>query len=277
MLMIIIALVILGLCFGSFINALVWRVYKQSKANSKKKAGDYSISKGRSKCVDCGHALAAKDLLPVVSWLSLGGKCRYCNKPISWQYPLVELLTAALFVISYVWWPSPLESVVQISLFIAWLAALVGLIALVIYDLRWMLLPNRIVFPLGLLAIYSALLTVIDRGTVEALLGAVAAVLIGGGLFYVLFSVSKGKWIGGGDVKLGFVLGALIALPGQTALMLFIASVLGTLVSLPLIIAKKITPTTRVPFGPFLITATIIVKLFGASILAWYLQTFLGI
>lgn len=275
--MIIVVLVMFGLCFGSFINALVWRINQQSKAKSKKKAEEYSISKGRSMCVHCRHTLSTQDLLPVLSWVALRGKCRYCNKSIYWQYPLVEALTAVLFVASYAWWPNPLESGLQIASFAVWLAALVGLIALAVYDLRWMILPNRIVFPVGAIAALSALLTIADKGTKQAVIEAVASTLIGGGLFYILFQVSKGKWIGGGDVKLGFVLGALIAVPGQTALMLFIASVLGTLVSLPLIVTKKITPTTRVPFGPFLIIAAIIVKLFGASILDWYLHTFVGI
>lgn len=275
--MIIVVLVVLGLCFGSFINALVWRIHKQSKAKSKKKASEYSISKGRSQCVHCGHVLAAKDLLPVISWLSLRGKCRYCSKKISWQYPLVEALTAALFVASYIWWPTSLESGLQIASFVTWLVALVGLVALCVYDLRWMILPNRIVFPMGALAAFSAVLTIVDKGTKQSVVEVVSSVLIGGGLFYLLFQISKGKWIGGGDVKLGFVLGALIALPAQAALMLFIASMLGTIVSLPMVINKKLTPSTRVPFGPFLIAATIIVKLFGASILDWYLHTFVGI
>jgi len=275
--MIIVVLVFLGLCFGSFINALVWRTYKQSKATSKKKAAEYSLSKGRSMCVNCGHVLAAVDLLPVISWFSLRGKCRYCNKKISWQYPLVETITAVLFVASYVWWPSSLDSGLQIASFVTWLVALVGLVALCVYDLRWMILPNRIVFPVGAIAALSAVLTIVDKGTKQSVFEVVSSVLIGGGLFYLLFQISKGKWIGGGDVKLGFVLGALIAVPGQAALMLFIASMLGTLVSLPMIINKKLTPTTRVPFGPFLIAATIIVKLFGASILNWYLHTFVGI
>lgn len=275
--MIIVILFLLGLCFGSFVNALVWRVHKQSKAKSKKAKQAYSISKGRSQCVECNHTLSARDLLPVVSWLMLGGKCRYCHKPVSWQYPAVELATASLFVVSYVWWPTALGTVLQLAIFALWLVSLVGLMALIVYDLRWMMLPNRIVFPLGVVAGASALLSVASEGSWQALMGAVGAVLIGGGLFYLLFEMSKGRWIGGGDVKLGFVLGALIASPGQTALMLFIASFLGTIFSLPLIITKKLTPTTRIPFGPFLIVATIIVKLFGVSMIDWYTHNFLGL
>ncbi len=275
--MINIVLVLLGLCFGSFVNALVWRVRKQSKAKTKKGREKYSLSKGRSMCVHCGHILDAKDLLPVISWLSLRGKCRYCHKPISWQYPAVELLTPLLFIISYAFWPGPLQSFLEIASFVVWLALLVSFMALIVYDLRWMLLPNRIVFPAGILAAVYALIAVLQEGTVEAVVNTVLAVGVGGGLFYILFQVSNGRWIGGGDVKLGFVLGALLGDPSQAALMLFIASLLGTLVSLPMLLAKKLTPSTRVPFGPFLIVATIIVLLFGHDISDWYWRTFISI
>src|SRR4051812_7602742 len=105
MLMIYAILVVLGLCFGSFVNALVWRIHEQAEQGSKKKPNKsyidkLSIRKGRSMCPHCRHELKALDLLPVVSWLALRGKCRYCGKPISVQYPLVELLTACLFVTS---------------------------------------------------------------------------------------------------------------------------------------------------------------------------------
>src|SRR5690606_6942893 len=101
--MIIAVLALLGLCLGSFVNALVFRVHAQSKlkSGSKKKIGkrdvDLSVSRGRSVCIHCGHELAAKDLIPLLSWLLLRGKCRYCHRPISWQYPLVELTASLLF------------------------------------------------------------------------------------------------------------------------------------------------------------------------------------
>src|SRR3954465_436221 len=109
MLMIIAVLVVLGLCLGSFVNALVWRLHEQEEGGSKKAAAKkLSIIKGRSMCPHCKHALKPIDLIPVISWLSLRGKCRYCSKPISIQYPIVELSTALLFVVSYIWWPEPL-------------------------------------------------------------------------------------------------------------------------------------------------------------------------
>src|ERR1700677_3953472 len=122
--MIIFILAIVGLCLGSFVNALVWRLHGQAAEKGKKKPNqDYlsqlSVAKGRSMCPHCKHQLANRDLIPLLSWLSLKGKCRYCAKAISPQYPLVELITALLFIASYIWWPVALSGA-QIGIFVLW-------------------------------------------------------------------------------------------------------------------------------------------------------------
>lgn len=274
--MVIIVLLLTGLCLGSFVNALVWRVHEQSKKGKKQslKPKDLSIVHGRSMCVHCHHTLAWYDLLPVVSWLSLSGKCRYCKKAISGQYPLVELLTAALFVVSYAYWPTEFDTAGVLS-FGFWLIFLVGFMALIIYDLRWMLLPNRIVFPMQALAGVYVLVLVITKQDTGVLLTAFWGVLCSAGLFYVLFQISNGKWIGGGDVKLAVVLGALVGGPVHAFLMLFIASLCGSLVGLPLILTGKSKRNSRIPFGPMLILATIIVYLFGTAMINLYKQQLL--
>jgi len=197
--MIYVLAVTVGLCAGSFINALVWRVREQSKSEAKKEDKALSILRGRSVCPHCRHELAWYDLLPVFSWLTLRGRCRYCHKSISTQYPLVELLTAGLFLASAALWPRPLTGEHLFSL-LSWWILLTGLIALFIYDLRWMLLPNRIVYPLIGIAVITRVVqaTVFNEGP-TVLLGAVWGFLVAGGLFYVLFQLSQGKWIGGGD------------------------------------------------------------------------------
>ena len=298
--MIIIILGLLGLAIGSFINALVWRIYTQSnktkdkrqkikekKINKKSKKDGllsafnfdlssknsrYSIVSGRSMCVECEHQLSARDLIPVFSWISLGGKCRYCKKSISWQYPLVELATAILFIISYLYWPFELTGY-QIPIFIIWLLAVSGFMALVIYDLRWTLLPNKIIIYLyGLAGLYILFKVLESNDLTTTLSDMFISIIIGGGIFYVLFQLSKGTWIGGGDVKLGFALGAFIAIPQLTFMMLFFASLLGSLYSLPMMVVNKVERSARIPFGPFLILATIIVVLFGTDINDWYLD-----
>ncbi len=270
--MIIAVLIILGLCFGSFVNALVWRLHEQDKPKKKRAASDddLSIVKGRSMCPHCKHTLAASDLLPLFSWLFLGGKCRYCRKPIGWQYPLVEAATAVLFVASYLWWPQGFDNRGIFELAI-WLVALVAFMALIVYDLRWMLLPNKIVFPLTGLAIFKVFgVAILFGGGVHSILNALFGLLIAGGIFYVLFQVSDGKWIGGGDVKLGFALGLLLGGPTLAMLMLFVASLLGTLVALPGLLAKRLKRTSVLPFGPFLILGTMITMLFGTALITWY-------
>lgn len=271
----IVFLVLLGLCFGSFVNALVWRIHVQSKGRKSKKNAKYSISKGRSMCVHCKHVLAAKDLIPIFSWVYLRGKCRYCGKQISWQYPTVEAVTALLFVISNLFWPYEITGIGVVS-FAAWLMILVGLVALLIYDIKWMLLPNRIIFFLYWLAGVYVAARVVESGTLSSVSDYAMGVVIGGGIFYLLFQISSGRWIGGGDVKLGFLLGALAGSGYFALLLLFIASVLGSLYSLPLLVAKKANKSSRIPFGPFLIISAIVVVLFGNSLTDMYVDYILG-
>jgi leader peptidase (prepilin peptidase)/N-methyltransferase len=261
-----IILAIIGLAVGSFINALVWRVHQQNKGD---KSQNLSILKGRSMCPNCRHELAAKDLVPVFSWLALMGKCRYCKAPISWQYPVVELTTPALFVLSYQFWPytwTPVEAV----LFVIWLATLTVLIALFIYDLKWMLLPNRLVFPLISLASVLVFIKLISGEVVlgSSILMLALSVLAIAGLFEGLYIISSGKWIGGGDVKLGIALGLILMQPSKAVLMLFLASLLGTFSALPSYL-KNNRKNVRIPFGPWLILAAILVFFFGSSLINW--------
>lgn len=272
MLVVIIALIILGLCLGSFVNALVYRLHWQKTHNEAKNSEKqkYSITRGRSICPECKHELSSKDLVPIFSWLMLGGRCRYCNHPISWQYPLVEASTAALFVLSYIFWPYDLVGSSNIIAFAFWLMFLVGFVALIIYDLKYLILPNIIILPMAVIAIIGLIIELMIKQDASLLKNAVIGLLIGGGLFYILFQVSRGAWIGGGDVKLGFLLGFLVGGPWPALLMLFLASLLGTIYSLPLVLSKKLKPNSKIPFGPFLIVAAIIVQLFGSAIINWY-------
>jgi leader peptidase (prepilin peptidase) / N-methyltransferase len=279
-LMIIVALVVLGLCLGSFVNALVWRLHEQAiesgkKQPDKKYLSKLSIRHGRSICPDCKHELAIRDLIPVLSWLSLRGKCRYCGKPVSWQYPVVEAATAVLFVASYLWWPLQFDTA-QKMVFVLWIPLLTGLIALFVYDVRWKLLPNRLIYPLIKLATLMAIINIVTATRpLIALLNVILAVLVGGGLFYSLFQVSNGRWIGGGDVRLGGLLGLVAGTPGRSLLFIFLAALAGSLVSLPLLSSGRLKRTSVIPFGPFLIIGLIIVQLFGTDILNWYRQTFI--
>jgi len=276
--MIIAYLVVLGLCFGSFINALNWRLHTQAARREPAKRAKHDLTsaqlsmvKGRSMCSHCHHPLATKDLVPLFSWLWLRGKCRYCKHPIE-DSPLIELALPLLFVASYVWWPYDFTAQ-GIFLLVCWLLALIALMALLAYDLRWMLLPNKIVFPLIGLGVVQVLgqLLFFDAGS-SYLVQVLLSVAVAGGIFYVLFQLSDGKWIGGGDVKLGYALGLFIGSATQACLMLFIASLLGIVAALPGMLQHKLSVKSRIPFGPCLIVATIIVILFGQSLLDGYWQ-----
>ena len=266
----------LGLVFGSFINALVWRLSQQLDKNgdakklSAKKKKELSIVSARSMCPSCKHQLSALDLVPVFSWLFLKGKCRYCKKPISAQYPLVELLTAGLFALSaYAW---NFDQTWMVATFITWLICLVGLVALAVYDAKTMILPDKIIFKLYLVAIAGLIIELLLGRPPADILQIAGSVFVSGGIFYILYQVSQGKWLGGGDVKLGLLIGLLLPNALQAALMLFLASILGTITSILLSVNKKIERSSKIAFGPFLIASTIIVVLYGQSIIDWYLN-----
>jgi prepilin signal peptidase PulO-like enzyme (type II secretory pathway) len=257
--MIVLLLVLLGLCFGSFVNAFVWRLHEHRNWVSE-----------RSECPHCHHILAAKDLVPVFSWLLLRGKCRYCRKPIP-DTPVTEIVTPALFVLSYIYWPQSFHGA-GLFQFVLWLIFLVGFVILAAYDLRWYLLPNKVVFPLQGLAAVWVLGTWAMNGlhAWHTVLGSLVGAVIVSGLFFVLHQVSQGKWIGFGDVKLGVVLGALAGGAVHACLLLFVASCLGVLITLPLVLAGKASRKTQLPFGPLLLAGTVLAVLFGHAIINWY-------
>ncbi|TAH34190.1 prepilin peptidase [Candidatus Saccharibacteria bacterium] len=282
----IVALGLLGVIFGSFVNALVWRLHEQAEQRKKKPkkqaaahtpaltARDLSITKGRSMCPNCHHTLAAKDLVPVFSWFWLRGKCRYCHKPISWQYPLVEVITGVLFALSYVSWPHGFSGV-GVYQFVFWLFYLIVFMVLAVYDLRWFLLPDKVVFPLIGVALVETVSVAVWQHSWASLWQPLAGGVIIFGLFYLLFQVSKGAWIGGGDVKLAFALGLMAGSPVAAFLVLFFASLLGVFGSIPLLLHGKDNLKAHIPFGPYLLSATVLVVLYGARITEWYTGFFL--
>ncbi len=287
--MIILALIVLGLVLGSFVNAFVWRLHEQQKRalqpDKKKRSTttetdshNLSILTGRSMCTHCGHELAARDLVPVLSYVWLRGKCRYCHKPIE-DTPLAELATPILCVGSYLWWPFDLSASgfsMGRVLFGFWLIVLVCFVILALYDLRWFLLPDKVVVPLSVVAgLDVAVQAVVFGGGWAVITDALWGVACIAGFFYLLYLFSRGTWIGFGDVKLGIALGLLVGGPLPALLLIFIASLLGSVVAVPLMLRGKAKATTHVPFGPFLLAGAVIVMLFGEQITSWYLSLLL--
>ena len=256
--MLILVITLLGLLLGSAINAIVWRLYVGK-----------SWVRGHSMCPECEHRLSAKDLVPVLSWVFLGGKCRYCKKPIHWQYPVVELLTAALFGISaVVLAPYTAHGYVLLAI---WLLLLVHLIILAVYDLRWMILPNKVIYPAMAIAALQLVLLAAWGGSYHVWLGPLMAAVMAGGAFWILASVADGKLMGGGDVKLVVLMGLILGIQ-RTGLALFIGFDTAALVGLGLILLHKRKRTDYLPFGPFLIGGIYLAYLFGTAIISWYLH-----
>lgn len=259
--MIVLLLIVLGLVLGSFVNAFVWRLREHK-----------DWIRGRSECTHCHHELGPLDLVPVFSWLWLRGRCRYCRARIE-DNPLVEVVLPLLFVVSYVFWPLELQGRGLFE-FVFWLMFLVGFMILAVYDLRWFLLPNKVVFPLVGLAAVQVLAVALYGADLRYLLFALSGAIVIAGIFYALFQLSSGTWIGGGDVKLGIVLGLLAGGFVESFLLLFVASIAGMLVAFPLLLKGKAHRKTHLPFGPFLIVGLIVVRLFGGDIIDWYTSLF---
>lgn len=286
-----IALALIGVCLGSFAGATVWRLRARQLETDKKNKEPYDHKEylklkkllgkktlaDRSRCLECGYELKWYDLIPLVSWLSLRGKCRSCKHPIGVFEPLIEIGVAAFFVLSYAFWPGGVESGLEITHFVLWLIAGVIMAVLFAYDYKWFLLPDRYVAALAVVGVgivaVSAAQTEDIGGTLLTALGAVGLL---SGLYAVLFAVSQGRWVGFGDVKLGVGL-ALILVDWQlAAVALFLANFIGCLVVIPLLLTKKLKRTSHVPFGPMLIAGTILSWFIGWHILDSYLLT-LGI
>lgn len=270
--MIVFVLFVLGICFGSFVNALVWRLHKQINSKAKKPKKEYSILNGRSMCPHCKHTLKWYDLVPLLSWLSLKAKCRYCKKPISAQYPLVELIGGLVFVLSYLLWPINLTTSAGVYSLVSWLVASVGLLALAVYDFKWMRLPTIISLVLIVFCVVSrtGFIFFYESNIKNALLAWAMSVAIAAGFFFALYIISKGKWIGDGDITLGLILGTILADPILAMLLIFLASVLGLVFSLPTLSSSKNKLKTQIPYGPYLIASTFILVLYGQKMVEWY-------
>lgn len=287
-----IVLGILGLCMGSFAGASTWRLRARQLAEDKAdgeevSASEYkklisltkaSLLQDRSRCLHCGHPLAWYDLLPLVSWISTKGKCRYCHKKIGYFEPLIEISVAAFFVTSYAFWPAPIAGSMDVGLLALWLVAGVLLAILFAYDAKWFLLPNRVMFPLIAVAAVAAFLQIMSASdAASVLINVLLATFILSGLYLVLWLASRGQWVGFGDVKLGLALALLLADWQLAFIALFAANFIGCLVVIPGMLSGKITRKTRVPFGPLLILGGVIAFLFGGPITEWYMTTLMGI
>lgn len=253
---------LIGLVIGSFLNCFIWRVHKNESLWN------------RSYCPKCRKKIAWYDNIPLLSFMLLRGKCRRCHRNISWQYPLVELVVAILFSVSFYFnWQEFFSSgclvvnnnLFALSLIRDWFIIFICS-AIFIYDLRWLIIPDIIILPAICIALVLSALT--GAGPLDIIWSA----LLGGGFFLFQFLISQGKWIGGGDIRFGVFMGVALARLDMLILAILLAYWIGSLAGIILIISRKKTFNSQIPLGIFLSSGMIIALFFGKCLIDWYLS-----
>jgi leader peptidase (prepilin peptidase)/N-methyltransferase len=239
-----------GLVIGSFLNVVIARVPEGR-----------SVARPPSACPACGGSIRWYDNIPVLSWLWLRARCRSCQAAISWRYPAVELVTAVLFALAAQRFGAALDLGPALLL----MAALVAITGI---DLDHQIIPDVITLP-GI-AIGAALAVAIHPA---AWLDALTGILVGGGVFLVIILASRGG-MGGGDMKLGALMGAFLG--WKLVLLAILLGVFsGGAVAIVLLATGAKGRKDPVPFGPFLALGGVVSLLWGNGLLAWYLGRFL--
>lgn len=250
---------IFGSIIGSFLNVVIFRLKINKNGKPKIDLG------GRSKCPHCKKELEVFELIPIFSYIFLQGKCSACKKTISWQYPVVELLAAILTAAPLYFWGA--ANILSYFLIII----LYLFIIIFFYDLKNLIIPDVVLMPLFFLIIIFDIIKIARYNL--SLENILYGLLIGGGLFLLLVYFSKEKWMGWGDVKLGFLLGLLLCYP-LIIVSHIVGFVIGAFVSLILIGFKAKKLKSEIPFAPFLILGAIITLFWGQEIINWYLKGF---
>lgn len=236
---------LLGAMVGSFANVAIHRLPRQE-----------SLVAPRSRCPHCGHLIRARDNIPVLSFLWLRGRCRDCGRPISWRYPLVEALTALLFLAAWWWFGLSLGALRAVIFSLI-------MVVVIFVDLDHRIIPNALTYPglvVGLLLAGAGG----PRGFLMSLLAAAGA-----GVVFLLIAVISRGGMGGGDIKLAAVMGAFLGWPVIAAAM-FISFTLGGLVGLALLITGVRRRKDPVPFGPFMAVGGLIALFWGEALIRWY-------
>ncbi len=237
-----------GLVIGSFLNVLILRLPKEE-----------DVVFGGSHCMQCGYRLKWYDLIPVVSYLVLRGKCRKCKKKISIQYPIIELLNGMVYVgIAMIngWQLSTIVFLLTFSI----------LIVVSVIDYRYMIIPDSMVVSIFVLGVANTLLT---GAYIDHIIGLFAV----SSILFLIAVITKGK-MGGGDIKLMAAAGLLLGWKG-ILMALMLGSVVGSVIGLTLMAMKKIEKKQMIPFGPFLCLGIAVAMLFEEILLNWYVSMFL--
>ena len=244
------AVALFGLSVGSFLNVVIARLPERR-----------SLWRPGSACPACGVGIVWYDNIPLVSFATLGGRCRACAAPISWRYPIVELVTAALWVVAYAVFGLSAQLIVAFVL-------LSALVAITVIDLIHRIIPNTITLP-GILAGVVANLVTGRVSLLDSLIG----ILVGGGLFFVIIVVTAGRGMGGGDMKLAAMFGAFLGWK-ITLVSLFVAVMVGGSFGAAGLLTGRMRRKDPIPFGPFLALGGAVGLLWGERIVRWYVSGF---
>jgi len=251
----ILLILIYGLIIGSFLNVCIYRIPRGE-----------SIAWPGSHCPKCNHSLKWYDNIPVISYLMLRGKCRYCRTDISAQYPLVEALNALIYIIVYVRLGFGAD-------FIFYSLMSSVLLAVAFIDLKEMIIPDSLVLCVLVLSVIHKSVNYFLFSIPFDLTGSILGLLVAGGLFLAIVLISRGG-MGGGDVTLigalGFALGVKYIL-----LNIYVSFILGGIISVFLLAAKIRTRKNPIPFGPFIVLGFFITVLWGQVIINWYFNLLL--
>ncbi len=255
---------VFGLIVGSFLNVVIFRLENGGK-----------IVDDRSKCLHCKHILEWYDLIPILSFIFLKGKCRYCKRSISIQYPLIELLTGVLFVLIFNF---------QFISLLFWLYITAIFIVIFAYDLKHYIIPDKIIYPaIAITSVYKLFEILrfghwdlignrkLEIGNLITAFNPFIAAILASTFFLSIVLFTRGKGMGGGDVKLAFLMGLLLGWP-IILLSLFSSFILGSFVGICLILIGKKKMGSMIPFGPFLIIGTFVGLFWGERIVKWYLD-----
>ncbi|RMD51641.1 prepilin peptidase [Candidatus Parcubacteria bacterium] len=252
---------LIGLFVGGFINAMILRNQKSLPLT------------GRSRCLVCEEPIQGADLIPIVSYVLLKGRCRHCAASIEWQYPVLELFTGIIFALFFIQafighnFPAFVNDGNWLLFLTRNLVIATFLLILLVYDSRYFIIPDKFSLPPIILAILFNISLGAD----------VSWLLLGGlliGFFFAFqFLISSGRWIGAGDIRLGLLTGFLLG-PLYGAAAIVLAYILGALIGLLLIILKQKTWYDYMPLGSFIAIGNILMMLWGPRIIEWYFGFF---
>jgi leader peptidase (prepilin peptidase)/N-methyltransferase len=234
---------ILGASIGSFLNVLIYRIPRK-----------IGITNGRSFCPNCGHKLSFFDLIPIFSYIFLKGKCRYCGGKISITYPIVETLSGFIFLLSFLFFGYSiyyLKFVIFASV----------LIVISVIDLQTMEIPDE-PFIFGIF--FGIIFFILEKNYLNNILGLIIPTV----LFFLIIVLSKGG-MGGGDFKLSFLFGLYLGFP-KVIPWFFLSFIIGFFPAIFVLITKKGTRKTPIPFGPFMSISGIVTFLYGTQIIRFY-------